>query len=316
MSKDEDIVSWLKWHVKNSPGPDDYRKAKLLEAANEIARLRHALVIASRNSRRQNLARLEVGQPARLRVEAFGDEVFRAKVLRIRPTIEASTGTVTVTLEVDGRGQLRPGMFASVQLETDTHENALVIPRSALVLDSIGDTVFVRDGASAARREVSLGFREESFVEVLEGLEEGEELIVLGQDGLADGTPISLLADAEDPPTDSAPGARRTASADGMSDEQIEMMRQRMRDRGLSDEQIEERLQQIRSGGGRPGAAAGGPPVGPRGAGGGGIPPRMEQRIRDASPEDLEQIKERMKSFGMTDEQIDELVKRIREEAS
>ncbi|MCP4895651.1 MAG: efflux RND transporter periplasmic adaptor subunit [bacterium] len=230
----------------------------------------------------KDLSRLRKGQPARIEVEAFSGQSFDAKVLRIRPTVDAATGTVTVTLAVDGRGQLRPGMFASVYLETDTRNDVLVIPRSALVLDSIGDTVFVRNGDVAERREVRLGFREEGSVEVLEGLVEGEELIVLGQDGLADGTPVSLL-ESED---SSQAVEQRSADASEPTKERGEAAHS-----------------QGRSGpGGR--------------MGGGGIPPAMEQRIKDASPEDLKQIKERMQQFtGKSADEIDELVKKIRSDA-
>ncbi len=143
----------------------------------------------------KDLGRLRVGQKGHVVVEAFPDERFSARVLRIRPTVDAGTGTVTVTLEVSGQGRLRPGMFARVFVETDTREGVIAIPRSALVLDSIGDIVFVRDGDTAVRREVVLGIREGEFVEVEEGLTEGDSLIVLGQDGLADGTPITILDD-------------------------------------------------------------------------------------------------------------------------
>ena len=89
-------------------------------------------------------------------------------------------------------------------------------------------------------------------------------------------------------------------------------MRQRMKERGMSDAQIEERLARMREGGGpRPGGGEGA-----TGAGGSfaaqGIPPFMAERIRKASPEDLEGIKERMRQFGLSDERIDEVVKSIR----
>ena len=44
----------------------------------------------------------------------------------------------------------------------------------------------------------------------------------------------------------------------------------------------------------------------------GQIPPRMAERIKAASPEELEQIKERMKQFGMSDERIEEIIKQVR----
>jgi RND family efflux transporter MFP subunit len=254
----------------------------------------------------KDLPRVRIGQEAHLRVEAYPGERFSAEVARLRPTVDAATGTFTATLEVDGRGKLRPGMFASVYLQTDTHDDSIVIPRDALVLDSLGDTVYVKSGEYAERREVQLGLRSEDSVEVLEGLTEGELLIVIGQDGLADGTPVTVIGD--EPPA-------RVASADessGLPPEAIRMMRQRMKERGMSDEEINERLQQLREGGGPPPGR--GPGGGMGQAADGEIPPRMAQRIKEASPEELEQIKQRMKQFGMSDERIEEVITQIRGE--
>jgi membrane fusion protein (multidrug efflux system) len=141
----------------------------------------------------RNLSQLRQGQRAYLRVEAWPGERFAASVLRLSPVVDAATGTVRVTLEVRAEGKLRPGMFASVFLETETREDTLVIPRSALALESIGDTVYVAGDGVATRREVTLGFREGDWVEIVEGLEEGENVVSVGQDGLSDGTPIQVL---------------------------------------------------------------------------------------------------------------------------
>ncbi len=258
----------------------------------------------------KDLPRISLGQEAHLRVEAFPEERFEASVARMRPTLDAATGTFTVTLEVEGRDKLRPGMFASVYLQTDTHERALVIPRESLVLDSLGDTVYVMVDNTAQRREVQLGLRDETSVEVTDGISEGDLLIVLGQDGLADGTPIEAMD------TSAAQAAAGPEDRGGPPPEAIAAMRERMKERGMSDEQIEQRIQQMQSGEGRgrgPGQGGGPSGMGP-GAGGGEIPPFMVQRIKEASPEELEQIKERMKQFGMTEERIEEVVKKVRGE--
>jgi membrane fusion protein (multidrug efflux system) len=141
----------------------------------------------------RNLPQLRQGQRAYLTVEAWPGERFEARVLRLSPVVDGATGTVRVTLEVSGKGKLRPGMFASVFLETETREDALVIPKSALALESIGDTVYVAGEGVAERREVTLGFRQGDFVEVVQGLAEGERVVSVGQDGLSDGTPIQIL---------------------------------------------------------------------------------------------------------------------------
>ena len=82
-----------------------------------------------------------------------------------------------------------------VFIQTETRPDALVVPKSALSLESIGDTLYVAEGGVAARRDVQLGFKEGDSVEVLSGVSEGESVIVVGQDGLSDGTPIQVLSD-------------------------------------------------------------------------------------------------------------------------
>ena len=121
----------------------------------------------------RDLPKLRLGQRAYLTFEAWPDERFTAEVLRIRPVVDAATGTVRVTLDVDAQGRLRPGMFARVYVETETRDNTLVIPKAALSLESIGDTVYIAAGDVAARRSVTLGFREGDHVEVLDGVDRG-----------------------------------------------------------------------------------------------------------------------------------------------
>jgi membrane fusion protein (multidrug efflux system) len=150
----------------------------------------------------KELSRLHKGQPAYLTVEAWPGERFPGRVLRISPVVDSASGTIRVTLEVQGGNKLRPGMFANVYLEVDRHEDALTIPKSALSLESLGDTVYVVNGDVAARRAIQLGYEEADIVEVVSGLVEGDHVIVVGQDGLSDGTPIRILE---------GPGAERNA---------------------------------------------------------------------------------------------------------
>ena len=202
----------------------------------------------------RELRRLRVGQSAHITVEAFPGERFEASVLRLSPVVDAATGTIKVTLEVEARDLLRPGMFARVFLQTDSRPDALVIPKAALSLESIGDTVYVAAQDTASRREVELGFSEGNFVEILSGVAEHDRVVVVGQDGLSDGTPIRVLSGAggtertgEGPPA----GGRFDLTA--ATPEQLERIKQLMRARGLTDEQIEERLRRARN---RAGASA------------------------------------------------------------
>lgn len=197
----------------------------------------------------KELSRLRKGQTAYLNVEAWPGERFESSVLRISPVVDPATGTIRVTLQVRARGKLSPGMFARVFLVTETHENAVVMPKRALSIESLSDTVFVvNDEGQAVRRDIELGYEETEIVEVLSGLEVGERVIVVGQDGLTDGTPIQVLkgpgADEVPPPPRAANFERPPGAPGGGMDlsqatpEQLERIKKRMRERGMTDEQI------------------------------------------------------------------------------
>ncbi len=253
----------------------------------------------------KELSNLKVGQRAVLRVEAYGDDPFPASVLRISPVVDSSTGTLTVTLEADAHDKLRPGMFASVALETAIHHNALVIPKSALVLDSLGDTVYIKDGDVARRREVKLGFREGSAVEVLDGLAEADNVIVLGQEGLSDGTPVATLTEqkaAQGEPPEAA--AAEVAGLGSANPQRLEEIKQRMREQGMSDNEIQQRLQRMQGAGGGQQRGRAEPAA--------ALPPRLLERLRTASPGELEGIKQQMRDRGMSAEQVEAAVRAAR----
>ena len=194
-------------------------------------------------------------------------------------TFLAETGTFKVTLELRDSGRLRPGMFARVFVETETRDGVLVLPKAALSLESIGDTVYVAADGTASRREVELGFRQGDLVEVVSGVDEGELVVVVGQDGLSEGTPLQVLRGAPqqvaqaETPAETAPGSdtrvvkrqdagstpaagppaglakggrRERPDFANMTDEQLEQMKARMRSMGMSDEQIEARIKRRR----------------------------------------------------------------------
>jgi len=208
----------------------------------------------------RDLPRVRPGQRAWLSVEAWPGERFAAKVLRISPIVEAETGTVKVTLDLHHEGRLRPGMFARVFVETETREGALVVPKAALSLESIGDTVYVAADGKASRREVELGFRQGDLVEIVRGVSAGEQVVIVGQDGLSEATPLQVLGDEiSEPAVGEAHAAPSNEASDeprrgrggrpdfaNMTDEQLEQFKARMRSMGMTDEQIEERIKRRR----------------------------------------------------------------------
>jgi len=144
----------------------------------------------------KELRKISVGLTARIKVETVPEVDFTGTVRMISPIVDSESGTVKVTIEVqDKSGILRPGMFASVFVITETHSNVMVIPKMALLLESEEDMVFKYNDGVAKMVPITLGFINGERAEVLNGLEFGDRIITVGQDGLRDGTPVYIAGE-------------------------------------------------------------------------------------------------------------------------
>ncbi|THF64461.1 efflux RND transporter periplasmic adaptor subunit [Pseudothauera rhizosphaerae] len=147
------------------------------EALFRIADLSRVWVIAEVFE--HDLGRVEVGQQASVTLDAFPGRRFEAKVAYLYPTLNAATRSTPVRLELDNRdGLLRPGMFAQVELAGGGGAR-LTVPTSAVIDDGDRQVVLVALGEGRFKPQaVRLGERGREFVEVLEGLAEGERVVV------------------------------------------------------------------------------------------------------------------------------------------
>ncbi|HJL15751.1 MAG TPA: efflux RND transporter periplasmic adaptor subunit [Sandaracinaceae bacterium LLY-WYZ-13_1] len=146
----------------------------------------------------QDYVRIREGMDVRLVPPALPDVQRTGTVTRISPVLNPMTRTALVEVSVANEdGVLRPGMVAEASIELSRRSDVVLAPSRALVLDSETDTertasVFVVDAEAgvARRRRVVLGPRYGGRVEITEGLEGGETLVVQGQHLLRDGAPI------------------------------------------------------------------------------------------------------------------------------
>jgi Cu(I)/Ag(I) efflux system membrane fusion protein len=138
----------------------------------------------------QDQALLRVGQSANVTVDAYPGTIFSGRVGFISPVLNPQTRTVQVRVELPNRdGKLRPAMFASVQLATEKSPvTVLSVPISAVMDSGARQLVLVQIATGRfAPRTVKLGQRTDDYVEVLEGLGEGEQVV----------THANFLLDAE-----------------------------------------------------------------------------------------------------------------------
>ncbi len=142
----------------------------------------------------QELSKLKINQQASLFLTAQPNVKVDAIVERISPVIDSQTGTFRVTLKVDNpTNKLKSGMFAEVKLHFNTHENTTLLPRKALISMDNQHTVYVIKDGKANKTEVSLGYQDEEFVEILNGLKSGEKVVTTGQNNLKDQTVVEII---------------------------------------------------------------------------------------------------------------------------
>ena len=176
------------------------------------------------------LPRLRIGQEARILAAAFGDESHFGEIERIAPVVDPRTGTVKVTVAIPRSEALVPGMYVSVELVTDVHDDAVLVPKRAAVYDD--DQVFVfrivegapatngeaaEEGASqeegsetpkaggaeeaepggpmltVERLRLRLVLESREFLEPDGGIEPGDRVVVAGQTGLKEGSEVRIV---------------------------------------------------------------------------------------------------------------------------
>ena len=129
----------------------------------------------------QDLALVQQGQAATIMVNAYPGKVFAGKVAFVYPTVTPETRTTKVRIElVNPGGLLKPAMYASVELAAGRPKaKALTVPDSAVLDSGARQIVLVQRGEGLFEpRAVKLGMHADSYVEVLDGLEAGENVVV------------------------------------------------------------------------------------------------------------------------------------------
>ncbi len=129
----------------------------------------------------KDLERVKRGQAVKVSVPAFPGSSFSGRVILVSSVVDPETRSVKVRTEVPNPdGRLKPDMFANVQIITDLHRTAISIPQSAVLNDGGKTVVFVADGSGYAKRGVNVGIQGNDRVEIIEGLQAGDKVVVKG----------------------------------------------------------------------------------------------------------------------------------------
>ncbi len=137
--------------------------------------------------------KVAVGQEVLVQPEA-DDAPLRATVERVSPVVDPQTSTVQVTMRLPAAaGGAMVGGFVKVRVTTDRHADALAIPKTALVETGGLKNVFVAAADTVRKLEVTTGLYDDTHIEVVDGLQEGWQVVTLGQGSLHTGTRVEIL---------------------------------------------------------------------------------------------------------------------------
>jgi len=129
----------------------------------------------------KDLERVRRGQQVKVSVPAFPGATFSGRVILVSSVVDLETRSVKVRTEVaNPDDRLKPDMFANVQIITDLHRTAISIPQSAVLDDGGKSVVFVSEGSGYVKRGVNLGIQGNGRVEIIEGLQAGDKVVVKG----------------------------------------------------------------------------------------------------------------------------------------
>lgn len=194
---------------------------KRVEAGDIVAPQTHLFTIADVSTMvvrvdvsELDVVRLSAGQSVAVALDAYRGRRYGGHIRRVFPAADPANRLVPVEVALDGAAtaDARPGFLARVTFALERREDVLQIPTSAIVRRADGEAVYVVEEDRAGIRPVDLGVTSEGLVEVRSGIEEGDEVVVLGTNQLRDGAEIRRV-ERTDPSRDTSTSFEGSPSA-------------------------------------------------------------------------------------------------------
>ncbi|MGI8787978.1 MAG: efflux RND transporter periplasmic adaptor subunit [Pyrinomonadaceae bacterium] len=139
----------------------------------------------------QSVGEVKTGQSVSAQVSAYPDRNFAGTIVRISPSLNATSRTLTVEAEVDNpNGLLKPGQFATVRITQSKPKPSVMIPVAAVKAEGDTNKVFIVKNGRAEERIVKTGILENDLIEIQQGVQENESVAVSNVGQLYDGVNV------------------------------------------------------------------------------------------------------------------------------
>ncbi len=137
---------------------------------------------------------LKLGMKAKIQTESFPGKVFEGEIAQISSALELATRTIQAEIYIPNSGRLlKPGMFAKIEMVLSQKPQALVIPRYAAMEEGGSKIIYIVKGNQAFKRTILTGFEQDAYIEVVEGVSEGDQVVVRGQESLRDRSIVRVI---------------------------------------------------------------------------------------------------------------------------
>lgn len=141
----------------------------------------------------KELADLKTSQEVDFTVDSFPGRKFKGTVHLLYPHLEERTRTLQAeAVVVNAENLLKPGLFARATIYTGALREVVVAPLTSLLYDDATVSLFVVEGNTARSRTVKTGRKYGEDIEIIEGLNEKEQVVVVGQNNLSDGVKVHV----------------------------------------------------------------------------------------------------------------------------
>ncbi|MCP2519390.1 efflux RND transporter periplasmic adaptor subunit [Candidatus Aminicenantes bacterium AC-335-A11] len=140
------------------------------------------------------IGKIKVGREVNIRFTAYPSKIFKGYVRAISPIVDPEEKTCKIHINVaNPAGEIKPGMHAEVEIASDIYEDRLIIPKEAILVRGGRKLAFVVENGLAKWRYIKTGLENEEYAEVLEGINEGELVIVEGHFTLAHDAKVKIV---------------------------------------------------------------------------------------------------------------------------
>ena len=153
----------------------------------------------------EDLGKLAIGQEAAIKVRSYTDKIFSGKMQKISPVLDPETRMAKVEVLIDNsKHLLKPGMYAEVSVTTGLIQDVIVIPRYVTIESTTMEKiqgedqvqknyyVYTVENGHAKQRKLNIRYINHKSIAVNSGIAVGDTLVVLGQNNLRDGLPVSI----------------------------------------------------------------------------------------------------------------------------